>query len=322
MKAFRDIFFYLGLALIAALGISIKVYFITVLSLGILLAIVAVQLYAAYWDADRVRQNAKLEKTSVLTKKYEAAKNGRSLPFKTGLLIALASVLSAFTYTSPFGEKAITLVTPIEDEDDKIEVIREIRFKKPPPKVVLPKVEPKKTPPKITQRIKIIPDSRPEPQVAPKFISPSTKVEDLIQTAKTKVVFKLPERKPLKEEYGMGEIDHMAIYPGCNAEGKSNWEIKECTDEALQKFFGKHAGYPTRARELGLEGLVSVSFVFDTNGEVVDIEVLKAPGYQDAGGLGKEVKRVINKLPKVIPAMRKGKAVKLRYTTNFRFKLD
>jgi len=320
MKALRDLFFYLSLAMVAALGISIKVYFITVLALGILLAVVAVQLYAAYWDADRVRQNAKLEKTSVLTKKYKAAKNSRSLPFKTGLFIALASVISAFTYTSPLSKDDVVISDPYEDDDDKIEVIREIRFKKPPPKVV-PKVKPKKAPPKITTRIIVVPDSRPEPRVAPKFITPSTKVEDLIQTAKTKTVFKLPERKPLKDEYGVSEIDHMVIYPGCDTEGLSNWEIKECTDEALQKFFGRNASYPRGARELGLEGLVTVSFVFGINGLVENIEIIKAPGYKDAGGLGKEVQRVIKKLPVVVPAQRKGKPVKLRYTTNFRFQL-
>ena len=70
--------------------------------------------------------------------------------------------------------------------------------------------------------------------------------------------------------------------------------------EALYKFLAENIKYPTEAKEKRIQGKVYVTFVVDTDGSIRDARVLRDIG----GGCGEEALRVVNLMPKWIPATR------------------
>lgn len=77
--------------------------------------------------------------------------------------------------------------------------------------------------------------------------------------------------------------------------------------QEFYKFIAKNYVNPSGK---GLSGKVIVSFVIDTSGEVVDINVISDRGF----GTGNEAIRVLKKCPKWIPGQQKGKPVRVQYT--------
>jgi protein TonB len=144
----------------------------------------------------------------------------------------------------------------------------------------------------------------------------------LLPTTETKRVLTIPKPKPVPTVFEHLTIEQMPRFPGCEELGLSNLEIKECADEKLRRFLLKHISYPIRAKEMPLEGRVAFSFIIDEKGEVTELEILKDPGskfgYQ---GLGKEVLRASNRMPKWIPGKQAGKEVKVKYYTSVLFEL-
>lgn len=76
--------------------------------------------------------------------------------------------------------------------------------------------------------------------------------------------------------------------------------------------------YPPIARENGIDGMVVVSFIVMEDGSLSDIEIKRDIG----GGCGQEAVRVIRSMPKWLPGMQKGEAVRVRYNLPVRFKLQ
>lgn len=323
MKTLPDIFFCISMLLLVALGIHSDFYFISILAGGILSAVFCAKLYSFYWNDERVRKKSKRDTSKVLTKKYRAARTSRTMPFKAGLLIALGAVISAFSYTTT-PEVVDSPGPPPTTPEDVIKVIPEVAIEKPIPKVVIPKIKPKKKLPKVIRKVVVVPDATPVKRVTATFVTPETRVDDIIlSTTEAKKPLSIPKPKPVPSTFNHINIDQMARFPGCEAEGLTNMELKDCADEALRAFFAKHIYYPLRARDRGLEGRVGLSFVIDESGAVTDIEILRDPGAQiNYDGLGKEVARVVNRMPEWIPGMQAGKAVKMKYHTSVLFKLE
>lgn len=73
------------------------------------------------------------------------------------------------------------------------------------------------------------------------------------------------------------------------------------------KFIGKNYRVPEVE---GLNGVVKVSFVIETNGSVTDVKIVNDLGY----GSGEEAKRVVQMSPKWTPGDQEGKAVRVLYT--------
>lgn len=89
-------------------------------------------------------------------------------------------------------------------------------------------------------------------------------------------------------------------------------------DEGLQRFFNKNLKYPPIEKENGIEGTVYIEFVIAETGEVTEIEVKRAT----TKNFEKEATRVIQKMPKWNPGIRKGKAVASKMVLPIRFKLN
>lgn len=86
----------------------------------------------------------------------------------------------------------------------------------------------------------------------------------------------------------------------------------------LMQYLSKNIKYPTIAQENGTQGRVTVQFVVNRDGSIVDAKVLRGVDPY----LDKEAIRVISSMPKWKPGMQRGKAVRVKYTVPVMFRLQ
>lgn len=86
----------------------------------------------------------------------------------------------------------------------------------------------------------------------------------------------------------------------------------------LMQYLSKNIKYPTIAQENGTQGRVTVQFVVNKDGSIVDAVVARGVDPY----LDKEALRVINSMPKWKPGMQRGKPVRVRYTVPVMFRLQ
>ncbi|MCQ2194210.1 MAG: TonB family protein [Paludibacteraceae bacterium] len=89
-------------------------------------------------------------------------------------------------------------------------------------------------------------------------------------------------------------------------------------DKALMEYLSKNIKYPTIAAESGIKGRVTVSFVVNKDGKIVDVQVVR--GVHES--LDKEAVRVVQSMPAWKPGKQSGKPVRARYTLPVMFKLQ
>ena len=99
-------------------------------------------------------------------------------------------------------------------------------------------------------------------------------------------------------------VEQMPQFPGGN--------------EALMQFLSSNIKYPKDAMDAKVQGRVVASFVVEKDGSVTDVKVLKSV----IPSLDQEAIRVINAMPKWVPGMQKGKAVRVKYTIPITFRLQ
>lgn len=87
--------------------------------------------------------------------------------------------------------------------------------------------------------------------------------------------------------------------------------------EGWNKYLKKNLNYPTQARRMGIEGTVYVVFVVNTDGSIVDADVLRGIG----GGCDEEALRVVKAAPKWEPGKQRGRPVRVRMRLPIKFKL-
>ena len=86
----------------------------------------------------------------------------------------------------------------------------------------------------------------------------------------------------------------------------------------LMQYLSKNIKYPTIAQENGTQGRVTVQFVVNKDGSIVDAKVLRGVDPY----LDKEALRVIGTMPKWKPGMQRGKPVRVKYTVPVMFRLQ
>ncbi len=242
-------------------------------------------------------------------------KKNRPIYLKVGLIISLSFALFAFNYTIYDIEPEMELVEIDEVNFDDIPVIRTPRERKPIP--IPPAIE-------ISDKIEEIEEEEfieePEPDIlptdvvvdepvdvpvitrpaAPKpkkpVVVPDDPAEDLVDPTIYTRVERMPE---------FGDID-----PSITEK-----ERRQLSDKNLLSFIYKNIKYPTLALENGYSGKVFVRFVVNEQGVVQDAEILREPG----GGLGKEVLRVIGKMPTWKPGKQGMRNVKVMFTLPVEF---
>lgn len=87
--------------------------------------------------------------------------------------------------------------------------------------------------------------------------------------------------------------------------------------DAWYEYLKNNLKYPSQARRMGIEGVVFVRFVVNTDGSIQDIELLRTIG----GGADEVAKEVIENSPHWNPGKMRGRAVRSRMTMPIRFKL-
>ena len=86
----------------------------------------------------------------------------------------------------------------------------------------------------------------------------------------------------------------------------------------LLQYLGKNIKYPTIPQENGTQGRVTVQFVVNKDGSILDVKVIRGVDPY----LDKEAVRVISTMPKWIPGKQRGVPVRCKFTVPVTFKLQ
>ena len=89
-------------------------------------------------------------------------------------------------------------------------------------------------------------------------------------------------------------------------------------EDEMSKYLAENITYPEKVRQLGIEGLVVVSFIVDKKGNVKDAKILKSAIKE----LDKEALRVVNNMPRWKPGLQRGEKVNVQINLPIRFKLS
>ena len=88
--------------------------------------------------------------------------------------------------------------------------------------------------------------------------------------------------------------------------------------QACYKWIADNMKYPQISQENGVQGRVTVNFVVNADGSIVDVKVVRGVDPH----LDKEAIRVVSKMPKWKPGKQRGKAVRCSFNLPVRFKLN
>lgn len=119
-----------------------------------------------------------------------------------------------------------------------------------------------------------------------------------VETVETMVKEEVVEEEVLKV------VEVMPVFPG--GAGK------------MMEYIAKNIVYPTYAFDNGIQGRVFVSFVVERDGSISNVKAMRGIG----GGCDEEAVRVIQSMPKWIPARQRGETVRCSYTIPIIFKMQ
>lgn len=129
--------------------------------------------------------------------------------------------------------------------------------------------------------------------------------EELNQAVEIKYVAPVVEEEEPEEQTIFEVVEQMPEFPNGGMAG-------------LMQYLSKNIKYPTIAQENGTQGRVTVQFVVNKDGSIVDAKVLRGVDPY----LDKEAVRVIMGMPKWKPGMQRGKPVRVKYTVPVMFRLQ
>lgn len=89
-------------------------------------------------------------------------------------------------------------------------------------------------------------------------------------------------------------------------------------EKELMNFVKKNLKYPAECAEEGVQGRVTISFVVDKDGSVVEAEAMKSPDER----LTAEAIRLVESMPKWKPGRQDGEAVRVKYVLPVTFRLQ
>ena len=218
--------------------------------------------------------------------------NKKSTWLLVGYVIVLAFMFIAFEWT----ERDVKIDTSQAVTDLVFEEEIEIPITEQPEQLPPPPQEA----PSIAETLTIVDD---DPEVEETEIAST---EDTGEAMEIKYVAPTVEEEEDPEEQTIFEVvEQMPEFPNGGMAG-------------LMQFLSKNIKYPTIAQENGIQGRVTVQFVVNKDGSIVDAKVLRGVDPY----LDKEALRVINSMPKWKPGMQRGKSVRVKYTVPVMFRLQ
>ena len=216
--------------------------------------------------------------------------NKKSTWLLVGYVIVLAFMFIAFEWTKrDIKIDTSQAITDLVFEEEIIPITEQPEQAAPPP--------PPAAPP-IAETLTIVED---DADVEETTIATS---EETNQAVEIKYVPVAVEEEEPEEQTIFEVVEQMPEFPNGGMAG-------------LMQYLSKNIKYPTIAQENGTQGRVTVQFVVNRDGSIVDAKVLRGVDPY----LDKEAIRVISSMPKWKPGMQRGKAVRVKYTVPVMFRL-
>ena len=217
--------------------------------------------------------------------------NKKSTWLLVGYVIVLAFMFIAFEWTKrDIKIDTSQAITDLGFEEEIIPITEQPEQAAPPP--------PPAAPP-IAETLTIVED---DADVEETTIATS---EETNQAVEIKYVPVAVEEEEPEEQTIFEVVEQMPEFPNGGMAG-------------LMQYLSKNIKYPTIAQENGTQGRVTVQFVVNRDGSIVDAKVLRGVDPY----LDKEAIRVISSMPKWKPGMQRGKAVRVKYTVPVMFRLQ
>ena len=217
--------------------------------------------------------------------------NKKSTWLLVGYVIVLAFMFIAFEWTKrDIKIDTSQAITDLVFEEEIIPITEQPEQAAPPP--------PPAAPP-IAETLTIVED---DADVEETTIATS---EETNQAVEIKYVPVAVEEEEPEEQTIFEAVEQMPEFPNGGMAG-------------LMQYLSKNIKYPTIAQENGTQGRVTVQFVVNRDGSIVDAKVLRGVDPY----LDKEAIRVISSMPKWKPGMQRGKAVRVKYTVPVMFRLQ
>ena len=226
---------------------------------------------------------------------------GQSLAFLMGMVIGLAILFVGFEWGTK--EEQVVTQSGIVDilAEEEIEITtQQMEANAPPPPP--PPVQQQEV---VAEVLTIVEDNV---DVGNQTLMSS---EDTQREAQTQtyvppavVVAAVVVEEEVSEQHIFEIVEDQAEFPGGMA--------------ALTAFLNANIKYPPIAQENGLSGRVTVQFVINQDGSIVDAEVIRGVD----PSLDREALRVVNSMPKWTPGKQRGKPVRVRYTLPVQFRLQ
>ena len=217
--------------------------------------------------------------------------NKKSTWLLVGYVIVLAFMFIAFEWTKrDIKIDTSQAITDLVFEEEIIPITEQPEQAAPPP--------PPAAPP-IAETLTIVED---DADVEETTIATS---EETNQAVEIKYVPVAVEEEEPEEQTIFEVVEQMPEFPNGGMAG-------------LMQYLSKNIKYPTIAQENGTQGRVTVQFVVNRDGSIVDAKVLRGVDPY----LDKEAIRVISSMPKWKPGMQRGKAVRVKFTVPVMFRLQ
>ena len=216
--------------------------------------------------------------------------NKKSTWMLIGYVIVLAFMFIAFEWTKrDIKIDTSQALTDLYFEEEMVPITEQEEKVAPPPPEVAP----------IIETLEIVAD---DADVEETVIASSEETGKAVEVkyVPVTVVEEEPEEQTIFEV-----VEQMPEFPNGGMAG-------------LMQFLSKNIKYPTIAQENGTQGRVTVQFVVNKDGSIVDAKVIRGVDPY----LDKEALRVIGTMPKWKPGMQRGKPVRVKYTVPVMFRLQ
>ena len=218
--------------------------------------------------------------------------NKRLLFIEAGLAIALAVVYLLMEWSVQAQPVALLADNTRLAEDDDILVVQ---LNTPPPPPAVPEI-----PPLFSDDLEIVDDS----------IELNMDFTDLTEeNGQGLVILPYLDVKVVEED------DEDEVLPMVVVETKPSFNGGDANE--FSKWVNSRLVYPEKARELGLQGRVTLQFTIGTDGRVSAVKVLKGADPL----LDEEAVRVVSSSPQWTPGKQRDRAVKVSYTFPVIFRL-
>ena len=224
---------------------------------------------------------------------------GKTLSLLMGIVLGLAILFVGFEWgTSELQISESERITDIIAEEE-IEMTRQEDELPPPPPPPPPQQE------VVAEVLSIVEDNVDVgEQILMSTEDTQREAQILTYVAPTIAVVEEVEEASADQIFSLAGVEKWPEFPGGEA--------------ALLAFLASRSEYPPVAAENGIAGRVQCSFVVNTDGSVVDIEVIRSV----EPSLDREAVRVLRLMPRWTPGEQGGKPVRVRYSVPVLFRID